>query len=264
MRMPWRARSGSRRNRKDATSASGSSASRRAGELGCTSARMRLMMSAARLACSELASKAWRTAGRSSSSSSRRPAARVCARMAVSGWFNSWAMPAAISPSVLKRAIAASRACSCWRRASARERCQAAAPAISKALATAHASQAVQGQASGVNVRVLRIWKGWLAAPSGFCSVIVKPGASSGCLSSSGSAVWSTVRLRLARPGGKSAAGTNWRASSSRLQLDGEINQYRAGSSGKTTGRPNWRARSSASDRPGGAARLPAQAPSAR
>ncbi|KAG1450157.1 hypothetical protein G6F57_016473 [Rhizopus arrhizus] len=173
-------------------------------------------------------------------------------------------MPAAISPSVLKRAIAASRACSCWRRASARERCQAAAPAISKALATAHASQAVQGQASGVNVRVLRIWKGWLAAPSGFCSVIVKPGASSGCLSSSGSAVWSTVRLRLARPGGKSAAGTNWRASSSRLQLDGEINQYRAGSSGKTTGRPNWRARSSASDRPGGAARLPAQAPRGR
>ena len=118
------------------------------------------MMSAARRAWPALARRASRTAGRSSSSSSMRSAARVWARMAVSGWFSSWAMPAAISPSVPRRSMAATRACSRWRRASARPRRQAAAPATSSALAAAQASHCAQGQEAGVSTRSLRRAKG--------------------------------------------------------------------------------------------------------
>ena len=92
-----------------------------------------------------------------------RSAARVWARMAVSGWFSSWAMPAAISPSVPRRSMAATRACSRWRRASARPRRQAAAPATSSALAAAQASHCAQGQEAGVSTRSLRTGRraGW-------------------------------------------------------------------------------------------------------
>ncbi|MCY1313200.1 hypothetical protein D9M70_637000 [compost metagenome] len=95
--------------------------------------------------------------------------------MAVNGWFNSWAMPAAISPRVLSRVIAARRTSSCRRLASARDRCQEAAPAASRQLAAAQPSHAAQGQSAGVNRRQLCRGKAWLTAPRGLRSSMFQP-----------------------------------------------------------------------------------------
>ena len=202
-------------------SASGSSACARRARWR-TTARMRAMMSAARRAWPALARRAARAVRL------RRPA---CVRRRGSGQDGGQRLVQLVGDArghLAQRAQAfhACRhaACSRWRRASARgrdarrrrrrpaARWRRPRPAIApRARKRASARARCAGR------------RRWLAAPSGFCSDSVSSRA--GVLARQQAQAQPMDRLRLASASGTSPSCSSWRASSSRLQLDGATSQ---------------------------------------
>ena len=163
---PWRRHSGSSRYsalRTVASSRTGCSAPLRSGR--STVRRNRCSTSAARLAWAAACVIASRAVARSGGSSPiSRAAACVLASSAVSGWFSSWARPAASSPSVFSRATWPRRSSSSARRRSPRWRCTSAPSANTAATVASQPAMRAHGSADQPSVRPSCTSNGWLSA----------------------------------------------------------------------------------------------------
>ena len=182
--MPRRASSGSSRYSALRAAASRLTCSSWPPRSGCSTARRRrLTTSLARLAWSVACAMAVlavpRSARSGGSSASRRPAAWVDARMAVSGWLSSCARPAASSPSVFNRPIWPRRSSSSARWRSWRWRNSARAASSSTATVSAQLSIQAHGNCAQPTWRSATRTNGWLSALSGLRKSKCQPRAGS-------------------------------------------------------------------------------------